>query len=174
MLMTKNPYICTIFHACKMKRFGLLLLACLLCLSGCRQAEKNAVLLHRDFYNTVWERFDYVQDVIEVSSPTTYDLSLRISFTDEYPYNDISLIFTVFDENDDPYRAKAYKFALKDADGNWNSEKVDNAYTFVLPINKQLSILDSGKYRFRIEQKMPITPVVGVKALTLTNNQIKN
>lgn len=153
-----------------MKVYRVLVLSFFLCLFGCGQQVNNKELLQRSFYGTVWERFDYVTKDVDITKTTTYDLSLRISFTDDYPYNDISMVFTVFDEQENPYRAKGYKFNLKDEEGNWNVEKVDGCYTFTLPINKQLMITDPGKYQFRLEQKMPITPVVGVKELTLINN----
>ena len=153
-----------------MKGYRILVMALLLCLIGCGQQTNNKELLQRSFYETIWERFDYVTNEVNITKPTTYDLSLRISFTDDYPYNDISLVFTVFDEKENPYRAKGYKFNLKDAEGHWNVEKVDGCYSFNLPINKKLTISDPGKYQFRMEQKMPITPVIGVKELILMNN----
>ena len=153
-----------------MKGYRILVMALLLCLLGCGQQTNNKELLQRSFYETIWERFDYVTNEVNITKPTTYDLSLRISFTDDYPYNDISLVFTVFDGHDNPYRAKGYKFNLKDEEGHWNVEKVDGCYSFNLPINKKLSITEPGKYKFRMEQKMPITPVIGVKELVLINN----
>lgn len=155
-----------------MKRtgFGFWVLTLCLCLLGCGHLSKDKVILQRSFYNTLWERFDYVNNDIEIMASTTYDLSMRISFTDDYPYNDFSMIFTVFDDKGNPYRSKAYKFNLKDEEGHWNIEKKDDCYTFTLPINKQLTISDPGKYQFRIEQKQPITPLVGVKELVLMND----
>ena len=152
-----------------MGRKALIIIVCFLCLCGCKHEEKKAELLQRSFYETIWERFDYVRDNIEIKEATTYDLSLRISFTDDYPYNYFSMVFAVFDEDGNP-RAKDYKFILKDEGGQWNSEKKDDCYTFVLPINKRLQIVDPGKYQFKIEQRMPITPLVGVKELALINN----
>ena len=99
-------YICTIFQTIKMKKSVLLSLACLFCLFGCKQQGENAELLQRSFYNTVWERFDYVRDTIDIKEATTYDLSLRISFTDDYPYDYFSMVFAVLDEDGSPYRAK--------------------------------------------------------------------
>ena len=163
-------YICTIFQTIKMKKSVLLSLACLFCLFGCKQQGENAELLQRSFYNESWERFDYVRDEMEIKEAVTYDLSLRISFTEEYSYDYFSMVFAVLDSEGNPYRAKDYKFNLKDEGGHWNSEKKDDCYTFVLPINKQLQITDAGKYQFKIEQRMPITPLVGVKELTLLNN----
>lgn len=150
--------------------FVFLILAFCLCLVGCGQSSQNKELLHRSFYNTIWERFDYVNNDIEITASTTYDLNMRISFTDDYPYKDFSMIFTVFDSKGNPYRSKAYKFNLKDGDDHWNAEKKDDCYTFTLPINKQLTISDPGKYQFRIEQTQPITPLVGVKELVLMND----
>ena len=158
------------FYALKMKGYRFLALVFSLCLFGCGQQTSNRELLQRSFYETIWERFDYVTSDVDVTKATTYDLSVRISFTDDYPYKDISLIFTVFDDKGNPYRSKGYKFNLKDEEGHWSVEKVDGCYTFTLPINKQLLISDPGKYQFRLEQKMPITPVVGVKELVLLNN----
>lgn len=146
-----------------------LIVGCLLCLFGCMQKEENKVVLHREFYETLWERFDYVQDSIEVKAETTYDLSLKIAFTDDYSYKDFSMVFTVFSSDGEPYRSKTYKFNLKDDEGNWNVEKVDGCHTFVLPINKSLRISEVGTYIFQIENRMPITPLVGVKELTLLN-----
>ena len=147
-----------------------LIVGCLLCLFGCVQKEENKVVLHREFYETLWERFDYVQDSIDVKAETTYDLSLKIAFTDDYSYKDFSMVFTVFSSDGEPYRSKTYKFNLKDDEGNWNVEKVDGCHTFVLPINKSLRISEVGTYIFQIENRMPITPLVGVKELTLMRN----
>ena len=149
----------------------LVLISCLmLCFFGCSQQEKNAALLHRDFFETMWERFDYVQDSLEIKTETSFDWSLKIAFTDDYSYNDFSMVFTVFTSDGEPYRSKAYKFNLKDSESNWNVVKKEGCYTFVLPINKDLRIVDAGTYTFQIENRMPITPLVGVKELTLLRN----
>ena len=147
-----------------------LIVSGLLCLLGCARQEENKIVLHREFYETLWERFDYVQDNIEVKTETTYDLSLKIAFTDDYPYQDFSMVFTVFSSDGEPYRSKTYKFNLKDEEGHWNVEQVDGGHTFVLPINKSLRISETGTYTFQIENRMPITPLVGVKELTLLNH----
>ena len=62
----------------------IVLIGCLiLCFFGCSQQEKNTALLHREFFDTIWERFDYVQDSIDIKSETSFDLSLKIAFTDD-------------------------------------------------------------------------------------------
>ena len=158
------------FFILKMKKCAILVIICCLCLVGCGSKEKNTELLHRDFFNAIWERFDYVRTDVEVKENTTFDLSMKISFTEDYPNDDFSMIFTVFDKDGQPYRCKGYKFNLKDAEGRWNSQLSDGCYTFNFPINKSLMIADPGVYRFQIENRMPITPLVGVKELTLFNN----
>lgn len=152
-----------------MKKF-VLILGCCLCLFSCTQQEKNADLLHREFFQTVWERFDYVRNDIEVKSATTFDLSMKIVFTDDYSYDYFSMVFTVFTNEGDPYRSKGYKFNVKDSDGQWNVEKSGDGYTYILPINKALQITEPGHYTFQIENLMPITPLVGVKELILMQN----
>lgn len=146
------------------------LLALCCCFVGCSHQEKSKELIQRSFYDNLWERFDYVVKDVEIDQPTTFDLSLQISFTEDYPYDYFNLIFVVFTPEGDRYRAREYRHKLKDADGHWSADLVDGCYTFVLPINKDLQINDSGTYRFHIEQKMPITPLVGVKEITLINN----
>ena len=158
----------------EMKRHILIAMAFCLILMGCSRHQNDGTVLHREFFQTVWERFDFVSNSIEINEPTTFDLALSISFAENYPYENISLVFTVFTEDNTPYRSKGYKFRVKDNEGNWNSELVDGSYTFELPINKSLQLNEAGKYRFQIEQTMPVTPLVGVLELTLFDNQIKN
>lgn len=152
-----------------MRKYAIIVFVASLCLFGCGHTEKNVEMIHRDFYNNTWERFDFVRSDVEVKEQTSYDLSMRIRFTEEYPYDYFSMIFTVFIQ-DEPYRSKGYKFNLKDAEGHWNSELVDGCYTFELPINKNLTIADPGIYCFQIENHMPITPLLGVKDLVLLKN----
>ena len=154
----------------EMKRITLLLLVLCCGLLGCGSREMDRELIQRSFYNTVWERFDYLDKDVEITNPTTFNLSLQMSFTDDYPYDYIDLVFVVFTPEGDRYRAKEYIPKLKDADGQWSAELVDGCYTFEIPINKDLQINDQGTYRFHIEQKMPITPLVGVKEMKLLNN----
>lgn len=154
----------------KMKRITLVLLVLCFGLFGCGHQEKNRELIQRSFYNTVWERFDYVDKDVEITKPTSFNLSMQMSFTEDYPYDYINIVFVVFTPEGDRYRGKEYIPKLKDADGQWSAELVDGCYTFNFPINKDLQISDPGTYRFHIEQKMPITPLVGVKELTLLNN----
>lgn len=153
-----------------MRKVVIISLLVSLWVAGCSRQTKVTKVVHRDFYETTWERFDYVYNDIELKEETSFDLSLNICFTDDYKYDDFSMVFTVFDSHGNPYRSKGYKFNLKDADGNWKSQRKDGGYTFEFPINKQLKITEPGTYRFQIEYRMPITPIVGVKELTLINN----
>ena len=141
----------------------------LLVFSACHRKADDGIILHRSFYNDVWERFDFVYDSVEVKEEKSYDLSMRISFTDAYAYDNFPMVFTVFDAYGNPYRSRGYKFNLKDADGNWNVQQAEGCYTFVQTINKDLRINDPGKYRFQIEYQIPKTPITGVRELTLYN-----
>ena len=153
-----------------MKRLAVLLVCCM-CLLGCTNSEKGSkALLQREFFGTLWERFDYVRGDVVIDKETTFDLTLRMAFTDDYPFDDFSMVFTVFDADGTPYRSKGYKFNLKDADGQWNCEKKDGCYTFVFPINKSLRIADTGTYTFQVEYRMSKTPLEGVKELALLKN----
>ncbi len=144
----------------------------LVCLafSACRRSGNDTPLVHRVFFDDTWERFDYVSNNVEVKEETSYDLSMRISFTDAYPYDDFSMVFSVFDDAGTPYRSRGYKFKLKDAEGQWNARNADGCYTFELPINKELLITEPGTYKFQIEYRMPKTPVYGVRELSLIAN----
>ena len=147
-----------------------MVLICFLGFLGCKQQEENSEMLHRTFSNNMWERFDYVKVEISIKETTTFNLNMKISFTDDYPYEDFSMVFTVFTNEGEPYRSKGYKFRLKDAEGHWNSERIDGCYTFDMPINNALQITEAGTYCFQIENRMARTPLMGVKELTLINN----
>ena len=157
-----------------MKRINLSVIGILavffLCNCNGGSTEADSIIMSRNFMGDIWERFDFVTKSIEIEKETTYSLSMDISFTETYRYNDFSMVFTVFDAYGNPYRCKAYKFSLKDNDGSWKSEFIDGCYTFKLPINSALTLTDPGKYTFQIESRMPITPLEGVRSLKLYNN----
>ena len=145
---------------------------CLLLVLGmasCRSDQNGNALLSRTFTSTGWERFDFITQQVDLKRPTTYDLSMEAVFAPTYPYDYLTVVFTVFDANDEPLRSKNYQFRLKDADGQWKSELKEGAYTFNLPINSELSLTDPGTYTFQLENRMPITPLEGVKKITIVN-----
>lgn len=154
---------------CMKKTVSIFVALALFVLSACHKKADDGTILHRSFYNDTWERFDYVFDNVEIKSEKTFDLSMKISFTDLYAYDDFSMVFSIFDAHGNPYRARNYRFNLKDAEGHWNSQPLDGCYTFVFPINKELRIAEPGVYRFQIEYRMPKTPIIGVRELTLFN-----
>lgn len=175
--MKNSPIVVVIHFFCIFARFFILkmkhcvgILMLVLFLTGCNRQEKNPELIQRKFFNNTWERFDYLRNDLEIKEETTFDLSMRVSFTEAYSYDYFSMVFTVFTKEGNPYRSKGYKFSLKDKEGHWNSELKDGCYTFDFPINKQFLITDPGNYRFQIEYRMPITPLVGIKELKLINN----
>lgn len=154
-----------------MKRTSILTIAvfAILFCSCSRNSSSERAIISRTFLDDSWERFDFVKTEVEIDEETTYDLSLDISFTSTYKFDDFSMVFSIFNANGNPYRSKAYAFNLKDGDGNWKSELADGCYTFNLPINKALTLTDTGKYTFQIEYRMPITPLEGVRELKLYN-----
>lgn len=155
------------------KRIPVIMVFALLVLSACSRKADERIVLHRSFYEDTWERFDFVTDTIEIKAEKSFDLSMEISFTDAYAYDYFSMVFTVFDAYGNPYRSRGYKFKLKDDEGNWNSKQVDGCYTFTLPINKDFRITDPGSYCFQIEYRIPKTPIMGVRELTLYDENIK-
>lgn len=145
---------------------GLLLL---LGLGSCQSGKEDHKLLSRTFTPTGWERFDFIEKEVTLKQPTTYNLSMEVTFDPSYAYDHLAVVFTVFDANRNPLRAKNYQFRLKDADGAWKSEFHDGAYTFTLPINSELSLNEPGTYTFQLENRMPITPLEGIKQITILN-----
>lgn len=137
---------------------------------SCNNTKQNNVILSQTFDEQGWEKFSPIYSDVEITKPVTYDLSLKVAFTDNYVDNDFRVVFTVFDSFGVPYRAKSYCFKIKDSDGRWKAEKNGQVYEYTLPINNCLSLTDAGKYRFQIDSRMPITPVMGIQKMELVNN----
>ena len=152
-----------------MKRALFIITVFLLSLSACHTNKKEEALLSRQFPTSSWERFDFITDDIQIKKPTTYNLSLDVCFDPSYTYNYISVVFTVFDEYDNPFRTKDYKFYLKERDGSWKSTLTDQGYHFSFPINSELNINEPGLYKFQLESRMPITPLQGINEIKLIN-----
>lgn len=142
---------------------------------------EGTVLVSRIFPTLSWERFDFVEEVIEVKEPVTYNLALAITFAPDtatfaselkYPFDYFEMCFTVFDENGN-HRGKKYKFPVKDRNGEWKTTPTENGYHFTFPINNELTLNEPGKYKFQIENCMPKTPLLGIKEIALID-KIKN
>ena len=150
-----------------MKRSLLVIAVILIGLSACHNSKRDNALLSRSFPTSSWERFDYVVKDIEVKKPTTYNLVMDVVFDPSYTYNYFSAVFTIFDNHENPFRSKDYKFILKDNDGTWKSTLTDQGYHFSFPINSELNINEPGVYTFRLENRMPITPLTGIKEIKI-------
>ena len=148
-----------------MKKFVLVL--SLIGLVACHSNRNGNVLISREFPTLSWERFDFLEETVELKKPVSYDLVLSTTFTPEYPFDYFEIAFTVFDDHDHPLRGKNYQFKVKDRDGVWKSELVENEYHFTFPINSALTLNEPGKYKLQIENRMPITPLLGIKKIQL-------
>lgn len=142
----------------------LLLIGLGACNSGVKESD---TLLSRDFLPAGWERFDFITDTLNVKKPVTYDLSMTVTFTPEYPFDYFSTVFTVFDMEEQPLRTKSYNFKLKDREGIWKSDLVDGCYTFTLPINNEMAFNEPGMFVLQLENRMPITPLVGIRHISI-------
>jgi len=154
-----------------MKRIALFIgLLCLAGMFGCHSDQGSKALLSRDFLATGWERFDFISDEVEIKKPTTYNLTMEVSFEETYPFDYFSVVFTVFDTDEHPMRSKGYKFSVKDKENSWKSELKDGYYTFIFPINSEMSFNEPGKYVLQLENRMPTTPLTGVHHVALMTN----
>jgi len=154
-----------------MKRLAFILgLICLLGMSSCHSKKSNTALLSKDFAFTGWERFEFIENNLEVKAPTTYDLTMEVTFDDTYPFDYLSVVFSVFDTEGQPIRSKSYKFNLKDGNGAWKSDASEGLYKFTLPINSEMSFNDPGLYVLQLENRMPITPLVGIHHISIKSN----
>jgi gliding motility-associated lipoprotein GldH len=140
-------------------------------LASCHSNTDGNALLSRTFTASGWERFDFITKQVELKRPTTYNLNMEVTFAPSYAYDHLTVVFTVFDANGNPLRAKNYHFRLKDADGQWKSDLKEGGYTFNLPINSELSLSEAGTYMFQLENRMPITPLEGIKKIAIINQQ---
>lgn len=136
-------------------------------LCGCHQPKGDKTLAKRAFTSLGWERFDFVTGELDIKKPTTYDLSLSVSFDPSYAYNHFSVVFTLFDSEGNPFRSKSYKYMVKDTDGSWKSTLENGHYHFTFLINSELSINEPGVYKCQLESHMPITPLLGVNEVAI-------
>ena len=155
-----------------MKRFAFIIGLGLLCFFGlgsCHSKKSDSVLLSKEFNSSEWERFEFITNELEIKKPTTYDLSMKVTFDDAYPFDYLSVVFSVFDTEDNPLRSKSYKFNLKDGNGTWKSDNNQGLYTFNLPINSEMSFQEPGTYVLQLENRMPTTPLNGIHDISIVS-----
>lgn len=164
-------------------RLGILIALIMMILSIVSCSEKqDENVISQEFQGEIWNRFDYLYADFDVKkAPMTADLVMDIEvsevFPNIYPYrdNDFGMFTFVMTINnpDESRRTREYKFNLKDADGNFKSEKVDGYYHFELPLINDMSFNEEGIYRFKIENKYSKDPLYGIKSLNIKCLQTK-
>ena len=151
-------------------------------LVSCSEKQDTAVL-SKDFQDEIWGRFDYLEaDYNVVKAPMTADLVMDIDVSDVYPNiypyhgaeNEMFVIVLSINGPDGGSRAREYKFRLKDAEGNFKSEKVDGYYHFELPLINEMSFSEKGDYHFKVENKYTKDPLYGIKSLNINCLKINN
>lgn len=162
----------------KMKnRLGILILLIMMILSFVSCSEKqDENVISQEFQGEIWGRFDYLYADFDVKkAPMTADLVMDVDvsevFPNIYPYRDdesgvLSIVMTI-NNPDESRRAREYQFRLKDANGNFKSEKVDGYYHFELPLINDMSFNEKGVYHFKIENKYSKDPLYGIKSLNI-------
>ncbi len=164
-------YLCELFYLF-MKRFCVIIgLFCAFLMVSCSGTNSKNILIHRDFPTASWERFDFLTTSIDITKPTVYDIVMEVAFDPSYSYDNLTVIFTVFDSEEQPLRSKNYKFRVKDYEGAWKSNLEDGCYRFMIPINSELSLNEPGTYKLQVENRMPITPLTGIKEVSIINQK---
>lgn len=161
-----------------MLRFTKILLCAFLStfLLSCSKQHSNVVIMHTDFPNEEWGRFDFLRSTYEITkAPEIYDIVLSVEFSDAFPNiypqysneGDFAINMTVSTPDGGGKRSKDYKFQVKDSDGNWKSEKINGHYTFEFPLLNEMTFSEKGLYQFKIENKYTKDPLYGIKNLTI-------
>ena len=135
--------------------------------------KQNGDIISYEFKAEQWGRFDYLEsDFNVVKAPMMADLVMDIEVSDMYPDNDFVIVLSI-NAPDGGRRAREFKFKLKDADGNFKSQKLNGYYHFSLPLINEMSFSEVGNYHFKIENKYPKEPLCGIKSLNVNCLQIK-
>lgn len=149
------------------------LIITMLVLNSCSKKQENLVL-SRDFEGEIWGRFDYLEANFDVvKAPMTADLVMEIYVTDVYPniypyeHDGSFVIAMTITSPDGGTRSRDYKFRLKNANGDFKSEKVDGCYKFELPLINGMSFNEKGGYAFKVENKYNKEPLYGIKRLSI-------
>ena len=165
----------------KALRIFIILIFNVLVMTSCFK-KQDKVIITRDFQSEQWGRFDFLEADFEVlKAPMTSDVVMDIVVSDVYPNiypyhgaeNEMFVIVLSVNGPDGGSRAREYKFRLKDAEGNFKSEKVDGYYHFELPLINEMSFSEKGEYHFKVENKYTKDPLYGIKSLNINCLQIK-
>lgn len=158
-------------------KLGILISLIMMILSSasCYQKQDD-IVISREFKGEIWSRFDYIYADFEVKkAPMKADLVMEIDVSDVYPniypYSDegsgmFTFVLTI-NNPDDSKRTREFRFRLKDANGNFKSEKNNGYYHFELPLISDMSFNEAGVYKFKIENVYSKDPLYGIKSLNV-------
>lgn len=152
-----------------------ILIAILLLFTSCKKEQDNVVIF-KEFPNSEWSRFDFLNGEFEVKkTDTKYNIIMVVKVNDNYPSAYVSnevdgrLLFnlTIKDLEGEDSRSRNFQFNLKDKDGVWKGEKINGCYEFKLPLYEEMTFGKVGLHTFKLENKYPKDPLYGIEEITL-------
>lgn len=117
------------------------------------------------FQNQNWNRFDILEYHVEMEQRDhPVDFYVVFEHTADYPNNYIDINFTLY-LPEGGMRTRDYMFDLKDTSGEWSGRLKDGVFRSELPVIQGMSVVESGAYKIRIENKLTKLNTPGVTAV---------
>lgn len=137
-------------------------LAVLLCFwTGCTSHWSNTTT---DFSGGCWDVKDTLNLDFESSDTSkVYSLGFPITFSDDYPFNNIYLHAILKSPSGEESNIPA-EFVLADPAGNWLSEAKGDLIPFQLKVSDGLRFNQTGKYTLRLVHFMRDDALCGVQS----------
>ena len=123
------------------------------------------VLQHKTkFDNTGWNRFTYLEYQPEIiDNSTAYIFTLKLEFTEEYPYNFLKIQLDKTSSDGEEY-VKVFSIPVKDQNGVFLEKAENGVFHVNMILSRQIYFSSTGKYQINIEQLMPPYYLKGVKS----------
>ena len=152
-------------------RFLLFVLLALV-LSSC--GKDSVFKKYHDFDKNTWAKSEIVtfEPTIE-NTDQEYDISFGISHASAYPFANVIIGVTIETPAGEK-RFMQHSLIIRNTDGTFKGDPLGEIYDISVPAYKNFVFKNSGKYKFIIENRMPLVEMPGLISIGLIINKSKS
>ena len=121
---------------------------------------------HNKIDDHTWNRFKSQKFNAKIEKEGNYDIIVAIRHANYYQYKNVNIDFAMYSPNGEE-KIKPVSLMLRGEDNKFVGEGSGDIWDFTFPVMENVHLLDTGIYRFEIDNVMPIYDLPGIMEVGL-------
>jgi len=126
-----------------------------------------------DFDNGKWAKSDIVTFEANIeNADIEYDILIAVRHASAYPFANVIIGLTLETPSGEK-RMMEHSLIIRNTDGTFKGDGLGDIYDISVPVYKKVQFKTPGKFKFIIENRMPLVEMPGIMSIGLIINKSK-